>query len=312
MRNRFDHLGKHIGRAALDALGSVVTHAEISPETQYADLRFSPDPAHAANGARLGLLGRISATPCLIELYSQAPDDSQFRACLAKHLASWQHAARDTRTRTRTRKSMRTLERTHTQPLPATAPFLWLIAAGTPVSLLAELALEPAPGWPPGVYLFGGAALRVGIIAANQLPRERSTLLVRLMAAGPLVPHVIAELSVLPADAHEHAVADQILLRFKREIRKKPNPTQAEKEFLVAMYRTWEDARKDAHKKGHKEGRELERKNALLTVLHSRGIPVSDTERERILAETAPDRVTRWLERAAVAGSLAAVLDEPG
>ena len=148
------------------------------------------------------------------------------------------------------------------------------------------------------------------------------------MAAGPLVPHVIAELSALSSDAHEHAVADQILLRFKRELQKKTNKTQGEKEFLEAMYRTWEDARKEARKKGRQEGRqegrklgrklgrkegqELERKNALLTVLHARGISVSDAERERILAETAPDRVTRWLERAAVAGSLAAVLDDSG
>jgi hypothetical protein len=300
MHNRFDQLGKHIGAAALDALGSVVTHAEISAETQYADLRFHSDPARGAGRARLGLLGRLVATPCLIELYSRPPRGAQLRACLAKHLAHWQQAIREGRMRRHGRS----------QAPPAAAPFLWLIAAGTPDSLLAELKLEPEPEWPAGVYLLGGDALRAGIIAGNQLPRERSTLLVRLMAAGTLLPDAIAELAALPADAYERAVADQILLRFRTELRQQPNPTHAEKEFLMTIYRTWDDARRTALKSGLKRGQLLERQNALLTVLQVRGIPVSAAERKRIRAEKDPDRLQRWLERAARARSLAKVLDE--
>jgi hypothetical protein len=41
--------------------------------------------------------------------------------------------------------------------------------------------LERAAGWPAGVYLFGDSVLRVGLVAASQLPRERSTILVRLI-----------------------------------------------------------------------------------------------------------------------------------
>jgi hypothetical protein len=50
---------------------------------------------------------------------------------------------------------------------------------------------------------------------------------------------------------------------------------------------------------------------ALLTVLQARGIAVPDAARERILAQTDPERLKRWLERAVVAKSMAAVLDEP-
>lgn len=48
----------------------------------------------------------------------------------------------------------------------------------------------------------------------------------------------------------------------------------------------------------------------LLTVLRARGIAVSDAARERILAQQDPERLERWLEKAAVANSVAAVLDE--
>jgi hypothetical protein len=48
----------------------------------------------------------------------------------------------------------------------------------------------------------------------------------------------------------------------------------------------------------------------LLTVLRVRGIRVPVVARKRILAEKNPDRLKRWLERAAVAESLAEVLDK--
>jgi hypothetical protein len=48
-----------------------------------------------------------------------------------------------------------------------------------------------------------------------------------------------------------------------------------------------------------------------LTVLRVRGFAVPDHIRERILAETDPERLERWLEKAVVAPSLAALIDEP-
>ena len=49
----------------------------------------------------------------------------------------------------------------------------------------------------------------------------------------------------------------------------------------------------------------------LLTVLRVRGIAVPDAVRERILAQKDPERLERWLEKAAVAASVAAVIDDP-
>lgn len=48
---------------------------------------------------------------------------------------------------------------------------------------------------------------------------------------------------------------------------------------------------------------------ALLTVLRSRGIEVSDSARERILAEKDPKRLERWLEKAGTSATLTEVLD---
>ena len=62
---------------------------------------------------------------------------------------------------------------------------------------------------------------------------------------------------------------------------------------------------------GLTQGRTEEAARNLLTVLRVRGFAVPDHIRERILAETDPERLERWLEKAVVAPSLAALIDEP-
>jgi len=254
----------------------------------HADLRHEPDPARAAERARLGLLGRIASVLCLIEIYGHAPDEDEVLACVGKLIAFRQKRARAARSQPRTETFVK--------------PSLWIVAAGRPAAVLAESAAAPAPGWPPGVYFCAGL-FRTGIVVASELPRERSTLLVRLMAAGPLLPQAIAELGELPEDAHERVVAEQILLNLQHALGKKPSRTPEEQEFIVTMHKTWADARR--------EGRAEEAARAVLTALRVRGLAVPDAARERILAEKDPTLLERWLEKAIVAASLAEVLDEP-
>ncbi len=67
----------------------------------------------------------------------------------------------------------------------------------------------------------------------------------------------------------------------------------------------------DFAKKYVAQGRAEEAARAVLTVLRVRGIAVPDAVRERILAQKDPERLERWLEKAAVAVSVTAVLAEP-
>jgi hypothetical protein len=67
----------------------------------------------------------------------------------------------------------------------------------------------------------------------------------------------------------------------------------------------------DFAKKYVAQGRTEEAARALLMVLRARGVEVPDAVRERILAQKDPERLERWLEKAAVASSVAEVLDQP-
>ena len=149
----------------------------------------------------------------------------------------------------------------------------------------------------------------------SELPRERSTLLVRLMAAGPLLADALADLAALPEDAHERTVAEESLVELQQRLEKKRRRTHEEEEFVMGMQGTWKEARKlgrdEGRTKGRDEGRTEEAARAVLTVLRVRGIAVPDAARQRILTEKDPALLSRWHERAILAASVAEVIDEP-
>jgi hypothetical protein len=300
-KNHFDRLAKQIAQEALRSSGMTLVNEEIHPETQYADLSHAPDPARSAERARLGLLGQLAADPCLIEVYSAAPGAEDFRACLAKHLATWQERVRVHRRRS---------ESQHTQTFVDS--FLWIIAAGAPKTVLAKLKFEaaPRPEWPEGVYYFGADVLRVGIVVASELPRkDATTLLVRIMAAGPLLAQAVEEVAALPADAYERVIAEPALLSFQQALGQVPiqNLEAEEKEFIMAMIKSWEEGRAEARAEGRAEAQAHD----VLTVLRVRGIAVPDATRDRILAQKDLEQLKRWLEKAAVASSIGEVLGDP-
>ncbi|MEO5728605.1 MAG: hypothetical protein ABI134_12350 [Byssovorax sp.] len=301
MHNPFDQLAKKVGKEALDASGPTVVQYEISRDAQHADLRHDPDPARDAERARLGLLGRIAAVLCLIEIYGHAPSGAEIRACLGKHFAHWDECERKARARNKRRKEK------NLPSEPFVEPRLWIIAAAASAPMLRKLEVKATPGWPAGVHFHGDDLYRVGIVVADQLPRDRSTLLVRIMAGGRSLPGAVADLAELPEGAHERAVAEQILLHLRHVIGEKPGRSPEEEEFIVSMQGTWKEARIE----GRTEGVAFARTRDVLTVLRARGITVPDAARERILVEKDPERLERWLEKAAVAASVIEVIDEP-
>ncbi len=82
-----------------------------------------------------------------------------------------------------------------------------------------------------------------------------------------------------------------------------------EKSLKRARALGWEAGYRQAYEQGIKLGELNARARNVLTVLRVRGIPVPAAARNRIRAEKAPDRLKRWLERAAVETTLAAVLE---
>jgi hypothetical protein len=139
---------------------------------------------------------------------------------------------------------------------------------------------------------------------------DRSTLIVRFMTAGPLLPEAIAELAALPEDAIERGLVEGELVDLERVLGAKPSRTPEEEEIVAMVQGTFTEARKMGRDEGRTEGEAAARVRDVLTVLRVRGITVSDTDRERIVSEKDPARLERWHERAILAASVAEVFDE--
>jgi hypothetical protein len=314
VHNLFDQLGKKIALRALGPSGLTVAQDEIPSNAHHADLRHEPDPARGAERARLGLLGRIVSALCLVEIFSGAPDEEESLASLGKLIAFRQQRLREAKVRQRAQR----IRPEAMHELPFVKPFLWIIAAGRPSTVLSLLGAVPAEGWPSGVYLSPGnppdgrlaepgGLLRVGIVVASELPRDRSTILVRIMAGGAALPAALADLAALPADAHERGVASRDVLELRQVLGNKPDKTFEEQEFIVSTRDILEELRDEGRQEGRAEGQA----RALLTVLRGRGVAVPDAARERILAEKDPVRLEHWLERAGTSAAVTELLDGP-
>ncbi|HEY6176483.1 MAG TPA: hypothetical protein VIX73_18635 [Kofleriaceae bacterium] len=135
--------------------------------------------------------------------------------------------------------------------------------------------------------------------------------LVRLMAAGPLLPRAIEDLIALAPDAYERVVAEQILLQLQHALTRRSHRTPEEEEFIMAMHKGWEELRTESIAAGRAEGIAAGQAEAVLTVLRARGIAVSDAARARILAENNVTRLKRWVEKAIVVSSIEDLIDDP-
>lgn len=313
MRNRFDQLGKKVGLSALGSSGRTVAQDEIFSDAHHADLRHEPDPAREAERARLGLLGQIASILCLIEIYSGAPDEDDTLGCVGKLIAFRQMRRRDARNKKRKRQRQ--------QAEPFVRPFVWIITAGRPTGVLSAMAALRVPGWPRGVYFSpgvlldagsarfagldgAGGLLRTGIVVASELPCDRSTILVRLMAGGSVLPGAIADLSTLPAAAHEREVASKILLGLRYALGNKLNRNPEEEAFIVSMQNIVEKLRDE----GRDEGRLTQARVAVRRVLAARKLAPSPTDEARVDACTDLATLERWHEQALTAQSVAEAL----
>jgi hypothetical protein len=261
-------------------------------------------------------------------MFSSAPGEEKVVDCVGKLITYRQQRRREA---TRARRRRRDQE--DAEPAaPFVKPFLWVITAGCPTSGMSILGAVRAEAWPRGVYLTPAAppkagrrrrpaarrdpgGLCVGFVVASELPPERETILVRIMAGGAALSAALAELAALPAGAYERDVASADVLELRQMLGQKSKRTKGEEAFIVStqsiVNQLREEGRREGRDEGRREGRAEEAARAVLTALRVRGIAVADAARERILAQKDPSLLERWLEKAIVAASLGEVLGEP-
>ena len=155
-----------------------------------------------------------------------------------------------------------------------------------------ELPKMPAARWPKGTEPLKGAELWAWLFAhAQELADVPASL-----TPGPY--RTALEL----ANKAKFSVAElQAYEKTRDEIR----------QVLEIADARWLEGRLERHLEGKLEGELGAAARALLTVLRIRGLVVPEVARARIVDQHDLPTLERWLERAATASAIAAVLDDP-
>jgi hypothetical protein len=225
MRARFDQLAKGILGTVLARAGEVQTQKEIAGEVQAADVWFVPAAERAPDRARLGLLGRMAETPCLLEPFHATPGVDAILDCLCKQLTL--------------RRNLRREARQNEAP-PPQIPRLWILSSGRPEGALASLGFTTSDGWPAGIWQ-AAPSLSMFLVVVRDLPETRDTLALRLLGVGPVFRRAIDELDSLPPHDWERRALMPLLLAFRMEIPQDPEEDEMSyAEELQAVYDRWE------------------------------------------------------------------------
>ncbi|WP_394823381.1 hypothetical protein [Pendulispora albinea] len=215
-------------QTALSPSCAVQTEVEVAAEVQAIDAWIEPDPSRSALRAQAGLLGAMADVPCLFEPYHDTPGVAAIRDCLQKQLALHARQRRESR---------------REQTVQPSFPLLWVVSTGRPEAVLSGYELRALVGWPTGCYT-AAPALGLQLIVVRELPRTRETLLVRLMGAGDVLRHAIADLRVLPVDAWEREVALPALTVFRLTPMDPEDQTSIEREVAMDVMKLFNEMRK--------------------------------------------------------------------
>ncbi|NET57444.1 MAG: hypothetical protein F6K47_15155 [Symploca sp. SIO2E6] len=122
---------------------------EIPGEARQADVYFVPKPQSTTSSTTLGLLSRITTTPCLLEPFRNPPTLTEIRNCLLKLLLL--------------QANLQPLAKRDNITLPETQlPQLWILVPSASKKTLNGFAACQKTSWLKGVYHLP-AHLKTGI-----------------------------------------------------------------------------------------------------------------------------------------------------
>jgi hypothetical protein len=270
-----DQLGKNVFREGFMSAGAPDTEVEVPPgDAQRIDVWHVPDPAKLEADTEItpGLFRRMASDPAMVEIWSAAPDVADFHGCMRKRY-QWHH----------------TLERRDKQRMALLS--VWFVSAGRPDSVLRDFGFVPDAAGPEGLYTTAAPGWRLYIVVIAELPRERSTLLLRLLGSKRVRRMALQDLAALPHDAWERRVALPWLVRLSFEVPAELLPElPAEERELIMETREWFEQfeaqrMKQAEERGKLEGK-LEGKLQVMARLCGLRLdrPLTETEKEALAA----------------------------
>jgi len=244
-----DQFAKEYLQELLSPLGEVETSKNVTAEVREIDIWFQPTSFEGEYIQSLGLLGKMAATPAIIEPFRNPVNAEGIFSCVVKLLNSRAELER------RANREDQCLEERQ-------LPMLWILTPTASELLLNSfgfLTPEESQGWGRGVY-FLSEVWRVGLIAIHQLPRTPETMWLRMLGRGRVQQGAIAELTALPLDDSLRANALQLLYTLQANLQANtptnPAGDDEDQELVMAIVPLFQQHLQAAEQKGLEQGRE--------------------------------------------------------
>jgi hypothetical protein len=120
--------------------------------------------------------------------------------------------------------------------------------------VIEGFTLAPMAHWPAG-FLEAAPALGLYVVVLRDLPRERDTLLLRLLCAGAVMNEALRELARLPRTAWERGVVLPHLIAWRMEMPQDLHAlTPEEKDFLMSTDELYEQWKRKVEAEGLRKG----------------------------------------------------------
>ena len=269
MKKVHDQRTKEILKSVAGSITRLETNREIPGHVLEADVWIEPDPTHESDLQTLGTLGRMIAMgPCLIEPYSDVPQASEVRSCILKQY-SLDHAQRRD-------------ARAEGNPAPP-FPRLWIIAMGSPDSVIEAMELRPMEGWPAGCF-HGPPFGAFHLIVVRKLPKSPATVLLRLLSRDHIFRDALHDLAKLPETFPELAKLVERVMRVLVVFKEELDQDQLEEDEMEALrdidaaYEAWErrvkaegkaEGRAEGKAEGKVEGKAEGNREGLIRAIRS-------------------------------------------
>jgi len=245
-RQPHDALAKQFLADLLEPLGRA---------TSSFDVFFVPVSSQADAPELLGVFASIGTTPCALEVFCNAPDDSDIEDSDIEDSLNKLYGLRADQRR-RTERGAGT---------PAELPQLWVLSPTLSESFRERFGAVARPDWLSGVYA-APAGYRMNLIAIHQLPVTPETLMLRVLGRGQVQRAAVEEVRALPESPTVERVLE-LLENWRDTIELRDNRSIDEEEVLMNLSPAYLRWREENRQEGHQEGRLEERREMVETAL---------------------------------------------
>jgi hypothetical protein len=186
----------------------IMVNPEIIGEAQLVDVLFEPNPDRARED--LGLLGELLFVPSIIQSLRWSPDEWTMQKCLQQWLI-WRisdHGCIIPVDEEPVYEEEEDYDEDYDdeddEPEEVTKLLVTIVPSIDP-HILEGFGIEPSSRQIPGIYEYP-PAFHTTVVVTSELPRDQSTIWLRLLGRGPTQRDAIDDLIALPASHPQRGV----------------------------------------------------------------------------------------------------------